>query len=202
MQQARASRISYVILPRRAAAARNNQYAEVMYQTDLAIIATYASAREKENDEFRSWLKDKDGLLLDQVVHNINDTVSAGIDCTACGNCCKTLVIDVSAAEMATCAAHLHMPQETFKEQYLEESQQGKLYISTIPCHFLADNKCTIYANRFTDCRAFPHLYKDGFRDRLPGTLMHYGKCPIVYNVLEELKDTLGYPRQDHLSPA
>jgi Fe-S-cluster containining protein len=85
------------------------------------------------------------------------------------------------------------MSREDVKEKYIEESQQGNCFINTIPCHFLADNKCTIYENRFTECRDFPHLHKPGFKARLAGTLMHYGRCPIIYNVIEEMKVKTGF---------
>ena len=165
----------------------------IMYQTDLNIIAASASQREEENAFFRTWLKSKDESYLDSKVHGINDKVSAAIDCTECANCCKTLVINVSPDEATSCSRHLGLSEDEFKEKYLEESLQGELYINNIPCHFLAGSKCSIYNNRFADCREFPHLHKPGFRGRLLGTLLHYGKCPIVYNVLEELKEELGF---------
>jgi Fe-S-cluster containining protein len=164
-----------------------------LYQTDLNIIAQEAEVREDENYSFRSWLKTKDSKRLDGLVHGINDRVSAAIDCTQCGNCCNKLVINVTKTEMRSCSKYLNVSETEFKEKYLEESQQGELYINTIPCHFFAEKKCTIYENRFKECREFPHLHKPGFQQRLLGTLMHYGTCPIVYNVLEELKDEMNY---------
>ena len=164
-----------------------------MYQTDLNIIAKQAEEREDENYAFRSWLKMKDSKPLYRLVHEINDKVSAAIDCTKCGNCCRTLVINVTPQDMASCSKHLNITKEEFKEKYIEESQEGEYYINTIPCHFFADKKCTIYDHRFKECRDFPHLHKSGFQGRLLGTLLHYGTCPIVYNVLEELKDRLRF---------
>ena len=164
-----------------------------MYQTDLKIIAVAATEKAEENDHFLLSLRGQDSATLDQVVHSIYDTVSAGIDCTACGNCCKSLVINVTQEEVGELAAYLNMGREETKEKYIEESQQGNCFINTIPCHFLADNKCTIYSYRFTECRDFPHLHKPGFKARLAGTLMHYGRCPIIYNVIEEVKVKIGF---------
>src|SRR5205085_2961632 len=114
-------------------------------------------------------------------------------DCTQCGNCCSKLVINVTSEEVETLAQHLNSPVSAVKEKYIEESQQGNCFINTIPCHFLTDKKCTIYEQRFTECREFPHLHKDGFRERFLGTLLHYGNCPIVYNVVEQLKSRLHF---------
>jgi Fe-S-cluster containining protein len=164
-----------------------------MYETGLHTIAQRAAEREEENDDFRRWLKAKDADALDALVHEINNEVSNVVDCTECGNCCNTLIINVTPDEMVSCSRHLHLEEAAFKEKYVEESSQGKLFINSIPCHFFADKKCTIYEARFTECRDFPHLHKPGFQARLLGTMGHYGRCPIIYNVIEELKEKLGF---------
>lgn len=162
-------------------------------ETDLDIIAIKANDKEEENDHFLRSLKPLDNAVLDTLAHKVYEQVNAGIDCTACGNCCKSLVINVTQEEVGMLADHLHLSQETTKEKYIEESLKGNCFINTIPCHFLADNKCTIYESRFTECRDFPHLHKPGFKARFAGTLMHYGRCPIIYNVVEEMKVRLGF---------
>ena len=163
------------------------------YITDLHFIASQAPLKEEENDHFLSSLRNRDGIELDDIAHSLNKDVSSVIDCTACGNCCKTLVINVTHKEIGLLAKHLNLSEESTKEKYIEESQEGKCYINTIPCHFLSEKKCTIYEPRFTECRDFPHLHKPGFKARLAGTLMHYGRCPIIYNVIEEMKVKLGF---------
>lgn len=97
-------------------------------------------------------------------------------------------MINVTEDDILPVAANLKLSIPTFKERYVEESLQGQMIINTIPCHFLSENKCSIYPDRFTECREFPHLHKSNFKGRLFGTLMHYGMCPIVFNVIEELK--------------
>ena len=156
-------------------------------ETDLALIAAASETRMEENEAFREFLKNST-LELDDLVAELNAGIEPLIDCTACGNCCRSLMINVSAQEADALADRLHSSVALVKEKYLEESLGGQLVINTIPCHFLADNKCTIYEHRFTECREFPHLNKTGFRQRIFGTLMHYGRCPIIYNVMEALK--------------
>ena len=163
------------------------------YITDLSFIAAKAEERQEENSQFLWSVHNRGEEGLDAIAHRLNDTVSAAIDCTACGNCCKTLVINVADDELAPLAEHLQLSVASTKETYIEESMAGMLFINTMPCHFLSDNKCTIYEARFTECRDFPHLHKPGFKDRLAGTLMHYGRCPIIYNVIEEMKTELGF---------
>ena len=126
--------------------------------------------------------------MIDKIVFELNSTIEPQIDCTLCGACCKGLMINVSQQESEKVAEHFDMPVNAFKDKYIEEGEIGLMIINTIPCHFLSDSKCTIYENRFNECRAFPHLDKPNFNDRLFGTLIHYSICPIIYNVVEQLK--------------
>jgi uncharacterized protein len=157
-------------------------------QDDLAILAQHAEKKVTENESFRHFLGNKNPAEIDALVFNLNDKVSAAIDCTQCGNCCKSFMINVSEKEASDVATHLKIPLSSFKENFLEESQQGKLIMKSIPCSFLKDNKCTVYENRFSGCREFPHLDRPNFTDRLFGIFMYYGTCPIIFNVVEQLK--------------
>jgi hypothetical protein len=62
-------------------------------ETNLKRIEQLAEENEDENWAFRSFLKQLDigRKDLDAIVHRINDEVSAQIDCTTCGNCCKRI---------------------------------------------------------------------------------------------------------------
>ncbi len=159
----------------------------------LDTIKQLAAERENENDSFRSYLKKQDSAKVDTIVHRLNDEITAQIDCTACGNCCKSFMINVTAEEAKNLATHLNTPVTTLKEKYIEESQQGQMIINKIPCHFLEGTKCSIYQHRFTECREFPHLHKDGFTNRLFGIMMYYAICPIIFNVVEELKQATAF---------
>lgn len=156
--------------------------------TNLTEVAKIAEEKEHENDAFRVFLKNKQSDAIDNVVHQINDKITAQIDCTQCGRCCKILMIHITEKEANNLANHLRLPVKIIKEKYIEESEMGEMIINTIPCHFLSGKSCSIYENRFNECREFPHLHKPNFTSRLFGTLMHYAICPIVFNVVEELK--------------
>ena len=161
--------------------------------SDREFIKKEAATNEEENDAFRVYLKGIESDELDKKVHQINEVVTPQIDCTQCGACCRQLMINVTEKERVAVANHFQISPSVFKERYLEESMQGKLIINTIPCHFLKDSKCNIYENRFTECRAFPHLHENNFKRRLFGTLVHYAMCPIIYNVIEQLKIAVGF---------
>ena len=178
----------------------NNIFAEKILEaliTDLDSIACLAAEREEENDRFRHFLKMQDSAEIDIHVHQLNDLITPDIDCTLCGNCCKALMINVTPAETLILAEHFDVSIDSIKEKFIETSEQGKMVINTIPCHFLGGTKCTIYEKRFTECREFPHLHKDKFTTRLFGTLMYYAMCPIIFNVVENLKKRLNFREEE-----
>jgi Fe-S-cluster containining protein len=56
----------------------------------------------------------------------------------------------------------------------------------------LERNLCRTYAARPDECRAYPHLHADLIAhsiQRIEDTFV----CPIVYNVMEGMKDVLGW---------
>ena len=160
--------------------------------TDLKKIKCISAEKEDENDAFRFFLKQQDGEQIDRIVHRLNDEIAPEVNCTQCGNCCKSMV-NVTSEEVLSLATHLQINLAGFKEKYIEESEQGQMIINAIPCHFLSGTTCSIYEYRFTQCRDFPHLHKPHFTGRLFGTLMYYATCPIIFNVVEKLKNELGF---------
>ncbi len=140
-------------------------------------------------------MKNRDLVAIDGLVHKINEQVEKEIDCTTCGACCKNLMIHITDEEADKAADCINLSSANFKEQYVEVSAGGQMIMNTIPCHFLENKSCSIYANRFSECRDFPHLHKPHFTQRLFSTLIHYSICPIIYNVVEELKIQTGFKK-------
>jgi uncharacterized protein len=161
--------------------------------TDLSVIARHEAEREEENHTFREHLKRQQPDELDAAAMRLNAEISPQIDCTQCGNCCHTLMVNITKPECDRISTVMNMETDAFKEQYVETSLAGKMILNRMPCHFLNGKVCSIYEHRFTECREFPHLHKPGFHDRVFGTLMHYGRCPIIYNVIEALKTETGF---------
>jgi uncharacterized protein len=162
-------------------------------QTNLAIIAELAAEREEENYGFRSFLKHSDNGQVDDMVYSLNNSIAPQIDCTQCGNCCKSLMISIAPHEETFFSKYFNLPQTKATDKYLSKGISGGTIMSNMPCIFLADNKCTVYENRFTDCREFPHLHKPNFSSRFFGMIFYYGKCPIVFNVVEALKTKMHF---------
>ena len=162
-------------------------------EIDLTKIKQIAEEKQAENDLFRDFLKQQDDVAIDLLVHGFTETVTPQIDCTQCGNCCKSLMINITKEETIQLSNHLQISETQLIDQYIEQSEQGQMIINTIPCHFLKGTSCSIYEHRFTECREFPHLHKPHFTGRLFGTMQYYEICPIIFNVVEKLKEALDY---------
>ena len=165
-------------------------------ETNLHTIKQHAAEREDENYHFRTFLKGRDEDVIDEKVYQLNNIISPKIDCTQCGNCCRTYMISLDKKDVERLSSHLNIDKKDFSEKYLETSQEETMQVfNKIPCHFLHENKCTVYEGRPDDCRDFPHLHKPGFTKRIFSMISYYAICPIVYNVMEELKMETGFKK-------
>lgn len=161
---------------------------------DLSVITNIAVSKERENAAFEKFLQQQNSEVIDELVHQLNNEIEPQIDCIQCGNCCRTLMINVEKPDAARLSAHLKISEKEFYETYVETSSTGLLSImNKIPCHFLHENKCTVYEARPAECREFPGLHKPHFTQRLFATFMHYTRCPIVFNVIEALKERMNF---------
>jgi Fe-S-cluster containining protein len=162
--------------------------------TQLAAIAASAQEKEPENQAFIAFLRSQEPAGVDLLVQELDATITPQIDCTSCGNCCRSLMINITPTEITRLAAHLDRSEADITEQYIETGANNThMVMNTIPCHFLANNSCSIYEQRFAECREFPGLHRPQFTSRLFAMFMHYGRCPIIYNVLEEMKGRLAF---------
>ncbi len=105
-------------------------------------------------------------------------------------------MINISETEANTIAKHLDSTRTDFDDQYIEKGSNGMMIMNKMPCHFLNENQCTVYENRFSGCREFPALHLPNFTGRLFTTFMHYERCPIIFNVTEQLKKELSYIKE------
>ena len=157
-------------------------------------ISVLAQSKEAENIRFKTYLQQADSKLIDSLVQEFNAVVEAQIDCTLCGNCCKTLMINVTEQEADDLSAYKKQTRADFDSQFLEKGTHGMMLMNTIPCPFLQENKCAVYEHRFAGCREFPGLHLPEFTGRLFSVFMHYGRCPIIFNVVEQLKEAMSFP--------
>ena len=161
--------------------------------TDLKEIARLSERNRDRNMEFRTFLKGSsrwaDNEELDFLVREILAEVTAAIDCTTCGNCCREMGVAVEAEEIERLARHMGVSAEEFESRHVATDDGcGEKFMPETPCPFLGGTLCTIYEDRPAVCRDFPYLHKEHFRSRLFGVVDDCAICPIVFNVYEELK--------------
>lgn len=169
---------------------------------DLVQIRKQATAKEDENYRFRQFLKTKchlDPQEIDSRVFAATRRVWAGIDCTKCANCCREVHPTFSDQEVNRLASRLAITREQFIEAYLQRSEpddDNPWTTRSTPCPFLKDNLCSVYEDRPADCSGYPYLYEPKFISRTLGMIGRTFTCPIVYEVLEEMKKSLKFLRR------
>lgn len=159
-------------------------------ETDLKRIYRLANRREQKNRNFLRWLKYRCTWSDRRVMKLQKETVAhvwSEIDCTQCGNCCAEMQLQVTDKDISSLAKALEMKPREFRWRYTEKHRDGHRYIKRVPCPFLKSRKCTIYESRPSRCRGFPYLHTN-IRGDMSGALDRAPYCPVVFNVLEELR--------------
>lgn len=110
------------------------------------------------------------------------------VDCLTCANCCKNYSPRFKTPDIKRISKVLSLKESVFIETYLKIDEEGDYVLKTKPCPFLgADNHCSIYDDRPSDCRRFPYTDEDVFVKRPQLTLKNTAFCPAAYYVIEKL---------------
>jgi uncharacterized protein len=129
---------------------------------------------------------DKNKVL--KALPELHEEAFEKIDCLQCANCCKNYSPRFKTPDIKRISKHLRMKEGDFINTYLRVDNEGDYVLQTKPCAFLgADNYCSIYEVRPSDCERFPYTNEDVLQKRQPLTLKNSSFCPIVYYVLEKL---------------
>jgi Fe-S-cluster containining protein len=159
-------------------------------ETDLKRIYRLGNRREQQNRNFLRWLKYRCTWSDRRLMKLQKETVArvwSEVDCTRCGNCCAEMQLQVTDEDVRGLANALRLKPGEFRAQYTEKHRDGRRYMQDVPCPFLQDRRCAIYEARPSRCRGFPYLHTN-IRGDMSGALDRAPYCPIVFNVLEELK--------------
>jgi Fe-S-cluster containining protein len=85
-------------------------------------------------------------------------------------------------------AGLLNIDQEKLIETYLVEGDEN--YVIEPPCSFLEeDGKCRIQQAKPIECAEFPYTNKPERLFSLLGVMEFAQSCPIVFEVVQRLKD-------------
>lgn len=122
----------------------------------------------------------------------LHDEAVSKIDCLQCANCCKNYSPRFKTPDVKRISRHLGMRESEFIDVYLKVDEEGDFVAKTLPCPFLgADNYCSIYDQRPSDCQRFPYTDEDVIIKRPVLTLKNSTFCPITYYVLEGLLEKI-----------
>ena len=125
-----------------------------------------------------------------KVLPDLHEEAFSKIDCLQCGNCCKGYSPRFKTPDIKRIAKHLKMKDGDLINQYLRVDEEGDYVMQNQPCSFLgADNYCSIYEVRPSDCERFPYTDEDVILKRPNITLKNSSFCPAVYYVLEKLME-------------
>lgn len=147
---------------------------------------------EKKSSErqkiYKQFLQKADKNKVLAGLPELHDEAFDKIDCLQCANCCKNYSPRFKTPDIKRISKHLKMRESVFIETYLKVDEEGDFVAKSLPCPFLgADNFCSIYEQRPSDCRRFPYTDEDVFIKRQQLTLKNSTFCPITYYVLEKL---------------
>jgi len=126
---------------------------------------------------------------LDDLIHELHEEKMETINCLDCANCCKTISPAVTDRDLLRISKYLRIKPSCLVEQYLRIDEEEDYVFTKSPCPFLNDdNYCAIYPVRPKACREYPHTDRPRQRQILDLTMKNVSVCPVVYNIVEEVK--------------
>lgn len=158
----------------------------------LTLIASWKQDQNKKGKKLKpilnNYLPNKTESEKEKTIAEINEAVSAKIDCLQCANCCKTTVTTFTMEDINKASKFLKISKQSFIKKYLIDDLDEFTTITT-PCPFLlADNKCGIYEVRPHSCRSFPHTGRKNFINLYKVHENNYEICPITYNMVKNIE--------------
>lgn len=138
--------------------------------------------------QYQHFLKKADHRKVLKKLPDLHQEAFSKINCLDCAACCRNYSPRFKTPDIKRISRHLKMKEGAFIETYLRLDEDGDYVVKTTPCPFLgADNFCSIYDVRPSDCERFPYTDEDVLLKRPAITLKNASFCPAVYTVLERL---------------
>jgi Fe-S-cluster containining protein len=140
------------------------------------------------HNKFKQVLQRADKNKVLRHLPALHDEAFSKIDCLECAACCKNYSPRFKTPDVKRIAKHMKKRESDFIETYLRVDEDGDFVVKQAPCPFLgADNRCSIYEVRPSDCARFPYTNEDVLVKRQALTLKNASFCHIVQHVLERL---------------
>jgi len=142
--------------------------------------------------KYKQFLQRADKNKVLKQLPQLHEEAFSKIDCLSCAACCKNYSPRFKTPDIKRISRHLKMRESELINTYLKLDEDGDYVVKQTPCPFLgADNFCSIYEVRPSDCERFPYTNEDVLIKRQQITLKNSSFCPIVYYVLEKLTEKM-----------
>jgi Fe-S-cluster containining protein len=165
-----------------------NQKINVLCAMAEELLNNWEKKSADHQKEYKRFLQRADKNKVLKQLPYLHEEALEKVDCLQCANCCKNYSPRFKTPDIKRISKHLGMKEGMFIETYLRLDEEGDYVVKTKPCPFLgADNYCSIYEVRPSDCERFPYTDEDVILKRPHLTLKNTTFCPITYFVLEKL---------------
>jgi uncharacterized protein len=152
------------------------------------VLKNWEKRSAEHQKQYKHLLKTADKNKVLKQLPQLHEEAFSKIDCLQCANCCKNYSPRFKTPDIKRISKHLKMKEGEFIEIYLRLDEDGDYVVKSAPCPFLgADNYCSIYEKRPSDCVRFPYTNEDVIVKRQQLTLKNSTFCPITFYVLEKL---------------
>lgn len=142
----------------------------------------------KNQSAYKKFLASADIKKLIPKLEVLAEAAYKKTDCLQCAACCKNYSPRFKAPDLKRISKYLNIRESELIAQFLHRDEDGDYVLNTKPCTFLgADNYCSIYEVRPSDCHRFPYVDEDVLLKRTALTIKNASFCPIVQDTLESL---------------
>ena len=153
------------------------------------ILHNWQKKSKEKKKQYKNFLERADKNKVLKQLPQLHEEAFEKVDCLQCAACCKNYSPRFKTPDVKRISKHLGMKESNFIETYLRVDEDGDFVVKTSPCPFLgADNFCSIYDVRPSDCARFPYTNEDVIFKRQKLTLKNASFCPITFYVLEKLQ--------------
>src|SRR5215216_4540494 len=162
----------------------------VLCRMSQAVLHNWQKRSADKQKHFKKFLARAEKNSVLKQLPDLHEEAFEKIDCLQCAACCKNYSPRFKTPDVKRISKHLGMKEGVFIETYLNVDDEGDFVVKSTPCPFLgADNLCSVYEVRPSDCARFPYTGEDVVLKRQPLTLKNATFCPITYYVLERLME-------------
>jgi len=146
----------------------------------------------EKRKEYSRFLDRVDRNKALRLLPDFHEQAENAVDCLSCAQCCKNYSPRFKTPDVKRISRRLGLRESVFIDTYLRVDEEGDFVVKSSPCPFLgADNHCSIYEDRPSDCSRFPYTDEDVLLKRKKLTLKNAEFCPMTQFVLEKLLEEI-----------